>query len=59
MSVGCTARSDVRDTNISTEKEAHAYGARMVAGPSAANGRGPAFAQIAQDWLDLQRGMSR
>ncbi|MGI9016786.1 MAG: tyrosine-type recombinase/integrase [Euzebya sp.] len=39
------------------QAEAHAYGAKMVADPSADNTRGKPFVEVARDWLAIQRGM--
>lgn len=40
-----------------TENEAHTYGARMVAGRSASDGRSVPFIQVANDWLAIQQAM--
>ena len=40
-----------------TRNEAHADGTRMLAKPTARTDRGRPFAEVAEEWLSLQRGM--
>ena len=51
-------REEGRTTSkyFASEREAHTYGARMLAKPSV-DTRGTPFVEVAEAWLDLQRGM--